>query len=140
MLKVHVPYPSVLLGREVLGELIGKLFSSLLPVQAELVLLDRAAHPMETHVKSFVALWAHVAGEDAVGGCAVRFDQGGKLQVAYFDEGRVDGNSLLEVEENCSSFDFRRGIHDSADGLTFGEYLSIRGRSGTDVGWGRIVT
>ena len=50
-LKVYVPYPSVVFGREVLGEVIGKVFGSLLPVQAELVLLDGAAHPVETHIK-----------------------------------------------------------------------------------------
>ena len=32
MLKVYVPYPSVVFGREVLGEVIGKVFGSLLPV------------------------------------------------------------------------------------------------------------
>ena len=42
MLKVYVPYLSVVFGREVLGEVIGKVFISLLPVQAELILLDTA--------------------------------------------------------------------------------------------------
>ena len=60
------------------------------------------------------------------------------MWVAHFDKGRADRNSLLEVEENCSSFCFRDGSHDGADGLTFGECRSIRGWSGTDVGWGRI--
>ena len=41
-LKVNVSHPSVVFGREVLGEVIGKVFSSLLPVEAELVLLDVA--------------------------------------------------------------------------------------------------
>ena len=70
-LKVKVPHPYRVLGREVLGEVIGKVFSSLLTVEAELILLDAAAHPVETHVKRFGALPAHVSGEDAVGGCAV---------------------------------------------------------------------
>ena len=35
------------------GEVIGKVFISLLPVEAELVLLDAAAHPVETLVKRF---------------------------------------------------------------------------------------
>ena len=56
-----------------LGEVIGKVFSSLLPVQVELILLDAAAHQVETHVKGFGGLPAHVAGEYAiligVGGC-----------------------------------------------------------------------
>ena len=48
-----------------LGEVIEKVFSSLLPVQAKLILLDVAAHPLEMHVKDFGALPAHVDGEDS---------------------------------------------------------------------------
>ena len=47
--------------REVLGEVTGKVFSSLLPVEAELVLFYAVAHPVEAHVKIFGALTAHVA-------------------------------------------------------------------------------
>ena len=81
-----------------LGEVIDKVFSSLLPVQAELILLDAAAHPVETHIKGFGALPAHVAVENAVGGRAVSFDWGGRLRVAHFDAGCADGNNLLAVE------------------------------------------
>ena len=73
MLKVYVPYLSVVFGREVLGEVIGKVFSSLLPLNTKLILLDAATHPVETHAKGFGALLAHVSGEDAVGGLAVGF-------------------------------------------------------------------
>ena len=126
-------------GREVLGELIGNIFSSLLKVQAQLILLDTAAHPVETHVKIFGALLAHVADEDAVGGCAVIFDRGGRLRVTHLDEGCAYGNSLLSVEGNPSSFGFSCLSHDGADDLTFGEYWSVRGRSETYVGWWCIV-
>ena len=119
-LKVYVTYPSVVFGREVFGEVIGKVFSSLLPVQAELILLDAAAHPVETHAKGFGALPAHVAGENDVGGCAVVFDRGRQLRVSHFNEGRADGNNLLTDEENRSSFGFRGGSRDSAGGFTFG--------------------
>ena len=97
-LKVNVSHPSVVFGREVIGGLIGKVFSSLLPVEAALVLLDTAAHLVEAHVKSFGALPTHVAGEDSVGGCAVGLDWCGRFWVAHFDEGRADGNILLSVE------------------------------------------
>ena len=133
MLKVYIPYPSVAFGREVLGELIGKVLVSLLPVQAELILLDAAEHPVESHVKGLGAFTAHVAGEDAVGGRAVGLGRGGRLRVSHFDEGCADGNSLLAVEENSSSFGFRGGSHDGADGLKFGEYRTIRGWSGADI-------
>ena len=98
-------------GREVLGEVIGKVFSSLLPVQAEMVLLDVAAHPVESHVKGFGALPAHVSVEDIIGDRVVCFDRGGRLRVAHFDEGCADGYILLAVEENHSSFGFRGGSH-----------------------------
>ena len=61
-------------GREVFGEVIGKVFSSLLPVETELILIDAAAHTVVTHVKRFGALPVHVSGEDAVGGCAFSLD------------------------------------------------------------------
>ena len=58
----------------------------------------------------------------------------------HFDEGRVYGNSLLDVEENHSSFGLCVRSHDGADGLKFGEYRSIRGGSSPDVGRWWVVT
>ena len=97
-------------------------------------MFDTAAHPVESHVKGLRSFPAHVAGEDDVGGCAVGIDRGGWLRVAHLGEGCADGNGLLAVEENRSGFSFHRGSHDSADGLTFGEYWSIRVWSGIYVG------
>ena len=119
---------------EVLGELIGKVFGSLLPVQSELILFDAAAYPVKSHVKGLGAFPAHVAGEDAVGGSAVGVDQVGQLRVEYLGEGCADGNNLLSVEENRTGFCFLRGSHDGVDGLAFGEYWTIRGRS-----WANVV-
>ena len=48
---VNILHASVVFGREVLGEVIGKIFSSLLPVEAKLFLLDVTLHPVEAHVK-----------------------------------------------------------------------------------------
>ena len=94
-------------------------FSSLLLIEAELVLLDAAAHPVEAHVKRFGALPKHVAGGDVVGGRAVNRDWGGWLQVALFNEGRADGNSLLSVEEDQSNFGLGSESNDGADDMTF---------------------
>ena len=96
--KVFVTYPSIVFGREVCGKVIGKVFSSILPVRAELILLDAEAHPVERRVKVLGALPVHVAGKDAVGGCAVGFDRVGRLRVAHLDVGHADGNRLLAVE------------------------------------------
>ena len=67
-------------------EVIGKVFCSLLPVQAELILLDVAAHPVESHVKVLGEFPAHVTGEDDVLGRAVGLDRGGRLRVAHLDQ------------------------------------------------------
>ena len=112
---------------------------SLLLVETELVLLDVAAHPVEMFAKSFGALPTHVAGENAVGVCAVGLDWGGWLRVAHLDEGRMYGNSLLAAEEDCSSFGLCGRSHDGADDLTFGEYRSIWNGSRPDVGRWWIV-
>ena len=104
-----------------------------MPVQAELILLDSAAHPVESHVKDLEAFPPHFSGEDAVGGRAVGIDWGRRLRVAHLGEGCGDGNGLVAVEKNRYSFCFRGGSHDGADGLTFGNYWTIRGRSAVDV-------
>ena len=122
-----------------LCEVFRKVFSSFLPVQAELVLFNEAAHPLETHVKNLGALPAHVADEGAVGGRDIGLDWGGRLRVAHFYEDRADGNSLLDVEENHSSFCLHGRSYNGADGLKFGEYLSIWGGSGPNVGRWRII-
>ena len=72
-LKVNVSHPSGMFGRKVLGEVIGKIFSSLLPVEAESVRLDAAENPLAAHVKCFGAFPAHISGEDSVGGFVVSF-------------------------------------------------------------------
>ena len=85
-----------------IGELISKVFGSLLPVQAELIFFDWVAHPVELHVKGLGAFLAHVAGWDAVRGRAVGLDRGGRLRVEHISEGSEDGDGLLAVEENCT--------------------------------------
>ena len=81
-----------------IGEVIGKVLGSLLPVQAELIFLDAAANPVKLHVKSLGAFLAHVVGEDAVGGRAVGLDWGGRLRVTHIGEYCADGNGLMAVE------------------------------------------
>ena len=54
--------------------------------------------------------------------------------MAHLGEGSLDGDGLLDVEENCTGFCFRGGSHDGADGLTFGDYWTIRGHS-----WANVV-
>ena len=102
-------------------------------------MFDETAQPVETHAKIFGLLTEHVAGKDSVGGCAVGLDWVRRLRVANFNEGRADGNILLVVEEDRSSFCLGGGSHDGADGLTFGEYWSIRSGSRPDVGGCWIV-
>ena len=79
-------------------EVTGKIFSSLLPVEAELFLFDLTLNPVKVHVKDFGAFPVHVAHENAAGGYVVSLDWSGRLWVAHFNQGRADGNSLLAVE------------------------------------------
>ena len=88
-------------------------------------LLDKTPHPVEAHVKCFEAFPAHVAVEDAMGGFAVSFDWSGRLRMAHFNQGHVYRNSLLAVEEDCTSFRLGGRCHDSADGMELGEDWTV---------------
>ena len=134
-LKVNILHASVMFRREVFGEVIGKIFSSLLSVEAKLFLLDATPHPVEAHVKFFGVFPAHVSGEYSVGGCVVSFDWSGRLRMAHFNQGGVYGNSLLAVEEDRTGFSLGGGCHDGADGLSLGEDWAVRSGSRTDVGY-----
>ena len=101
----NISHTSVMFRREFFGEVIGKIFSSLLPVEVKIFFLDTTSHPVEAHVKCFGAFPAHVASEDAVGGCVVSLDWSGRLHIAHFNQGHADGNILLAVEEYCTGSD-----------------------------------
>ena len=53
--------------------------------------------------------------------------------MAHLVERSADGDGLLSVEKNRTSFCFRGGSHDGADFLTLGDYWTIRGRSWENV-------
>ena len=121
MLKVNISHAFLMFGREVFGELIGKVFSSLLPVEVELFLLDATPHPVEAHVKLFGSFPAHVSGEDDVGGFSLSFYWSGRFRMAYFSQGRAYGNRLLSIEEDHTGFSLGSGCHDGEDGLALVE-------------------
>ena len=50
-LKVNILHASVMFGKEVFSEVTGKVFSSLLPVEAKCFLLDATPHPVEAYIK-----------------------------------------------------------------------------------------
>ena len=135
-LKVNISHASVMFGREVFGELIGKVFSSLLSVEAKCFLLDATPHPVEVHVKCHGAFMAHVSGDDAMEGFAVSFDWSGSLRMSHFNQGCADGNSLLAVEEDCTGFSLGGRCHDGADGMALGEDRAVWSRSRPDGGRG----
>ena len=84
-MKVNILHANVGFGRKVFGELIGKIFISLLPVEAKCFLLDVKSHPVEAHFKCFGAFPAYVVFEDAVGGFVVSIDWFGRLWMAHFN-------------------------------------------------------
>ena len=81
------------------------------------------------HVKGFGAFPAHVASKDAVGGYVVSLDQSGRLRVDHCNQGRADGNRLMDVEEDCTGLRLGSGCHDGADCLALGEYWAVLGGS-----------
>ena len=138
-LKVNISHVYVMFGREVFGEVIGKIFSSLLTVEAKLFLIDASSHPVEAHVKFFGAFPAHVASEDNVGGYVVSLDWSGRLWMTHFNQDRADGNNLLEVEEDCTGFRLGSGYHGGVDGMALGEDRSVWSGSRSDGGRGGSV-
>ena len=139
-MKVNISHASVMFGREVFGEVIGKVFSSLIPVEANFFLVGVTPHPVEAYVKCFGAFPAYVAGEDAMGFFAVGFYWSGRLRMAHFNQGCADGNSMLAVEEYCNGFSLISGSHDGADGLVLGEDRAVWSGSRSDGGRGWSVT
>ena len=99
------------------GELIGNIFSSLMPVEAKLFLFEVTSHQVEAHVKCFGEFLAHVAGEYSVRGCIVSLDWSGWLRMDHFNQGRAYGNRLLAVEEDLTGSSLSGGCRDGADGL-----------------------
>ena len=59
--------------------------------------------------------------------------------MSHLGEGYADGSGLLAIEESRTGFCFRGRRYESADGLTFGEYWTIRGQSWANVVWWWIV-
>ena len=135
-LKVNISHASVMFGREVFGEVIGKILSSLLPVEAELFLLDSTSHPVEAYAKLFGAFPEHVSSEDAVVGCNASLDRSRRLRMEHFNQVCADGNSLLAVEEDCTDLSLGSGRHDGADGLALGEDRAVCSWSRPDGGRG----
>ena len=102
-------------------------------------MLDVTLHPIDAHVKCFGLFLAHVAGEDSVRGCVLSLDQSGRLQMARFNQGRTNGNSLLAVAEDRTSLDLGGGCHDGADGLALGQDWAVCSGSRSDGGRGWSV-
>ena len=54
----------------------------------------------------------------------------------HFNQGRADGNSLLDVEGDSTGFGLGVGCHAGADGLALGEDWAVCSRSRPDGGKG----
>jgi hypothetical protein len=95
-------------GRKVLGIIVSTVVLSGRPVKIELALGYAIFEPVVPHIKCFGAFHAYFGSEDVLGGGVVSFQRGagGRLRVAYFLEGRDDGDGFLSVEEETARFGF----------------------------------
>ena len=74
-----------------------------------------------------------------MGGFTVSFDLSWRLRMAHFNQGRADGNSLLAVEEDCTSYSLGVRCHDGSDGMSLGKDWAVWSGSGSDGGRGWVV-
>ena len=68
-----------------------------------------------------------------MGGCVVTIDCSGGLRMTHFNQGCVDGNGLLAIEEDRTGFSLGGGCHNGAYGLALGEDRSVWNSSSPDV-------
>lgn len=120
----------MVLGRMVLGEIIGKIVTAFLPVDSELALADAIADPVEAHVDGFGAALLDSVVDDAFGTGVVSLDWSGGLGPAHGDECVSKDTGVLGVDEEGAEFGFGGGgedsTHDTADDMDG----SIEWRSG----------
>jgi len=111
-MEVHWSHRLVVRRGEVLGVVIGKIISALLPVDAELALANAVTDPVETHINRFGAALLDGVIDETIGTSIVRLDRRGWLGVAHFDEGSPDLASVLAIEVKASEFSFEGRAHD----------------------------
>ena len=69
------------------------------PVDSELALLDAVLEPVEAHVDGLGTTLFDCAVHDALCAFVVGLDGSGRLRMAKFDEGLVDGAACLGIVE-----------------------------------------
>jgi hypothetical protein len=90
-----------------------------------MVLVDAAAHPIETHVHCTRTPLVDRRVDDAVGGGIVGLYGRWWLGMAYFDESGAENISGLAVDVEGANFSFSGGGHDVVKDAAFGMDTAI---------------
>jgi hypothetical protein len=111
----------MMLGRMVLGEIIGKIVTAFLPVDSELALADGIADPVEAHVDGFGAALLDSVVDDAFSTGVVSLDWSSGLGPAHRNECVAKDTGVLSIDEEGTEFGFSGGgedrAHDTADDM-----------------------
>lgn len=89
-----------------LGDVVGKIDCSRLPIDLELVLFYPVAKPIESHVNGFGALLLDSVIDDALGARIVGFDWCWRLVVAHVLERLAKWTCFLGVDVGSAYFSF----------------------------------
>ena len=114
--------------RMMLGEVVGFVETSFLPVDVELSLTDTVADPVVAHVDGFGAFLLDGVIGNAGSGGIVSGNRGWRLGVAEFFEGDSDWAGLFAVVEEGRKFSFGGARDDFADELAENVDGAVRGR------------
>jgi hypothetical protein len=103
----------------VLGEIIVGVLSTALPVEMDVFLKHTILKPVIAHVECFGTAATDLFMKDAVGSGVVSFkgSTAGGLRMPHFQQGGMNGNSVLSVEEKSSNFSFRSRGGNGAQGF-----------------------
>ena len=109
---------SVILRREVFGEVVCEIGEGSLPSDAKLFFSFFISQPVKTHIPRFGAFLGDIVIGERRYCCVVRDDCCGWLLMAEGGKYMTYGNSDLGVVKNASSFSFGGGSHDMAECFT----------------------
>lgn len=109
MVQIMRLHRLMMMGWMVLGEVVGVIVFTFLPMHIELPLFDAVTRPIITHVNGLGAFLLDGVIDDAFGTRVVGLDWCGRLRVAKVLQGGAEYTSFLCIVEDCTNFCFSGG-------------------------------